>query len=86
MDKDDCDLTFKRCLYGFCKQRFDKKHLQYFDKQKCKLKAKIFYVTVVGVGCQSYRDAQQKACRCVKILERPRHMSSDKSFKNKNEL
>ena len=88
MDKDDCDLSFKRCLYGFCKTRFDtkKKHLQYFDKQKCKLKAKIFYVTVVGVGCQAYQDAQQQACRCVKILEKPRHASSDKHFGAKDEM
>ena len=88
MDKDDCDLKFKRCLYGFCKGKFGKKKkpLQYFDRQKCKLKAKLFYVTVVGVGCQSYQDAQQSACRCVKILEKQRDASYDESDKTKDEL
>ena len=88
MDKDDCDLKFKRCLYGFCKRKFDKKkkHLQYFDRQKCNLKAKLFYVTVVGVGCHAYRNAQQSACRCVKILEKQNGRSYDKDNKKKHEL
>ena len=79
MDKDDCDLKFKRCLYGNCK-KFDnkKKYLRYFDSQKCKLKAKVFYIAVVGVGCQSYRDAQKNSCKCVKLLEKPR--KDKKSF------
>lgn len=86
LDKDDCDLKFKRCLYGYCKGKFGKKKkpLQYLDRQKCKLKAKLFYITVVGVGCQAYRVAQKNACRCVKILERPR--DSSKSKHEKDEL
>ena len=85
LDKDDCDLKFKRCLYGHCKGKFGKKKkpLQYLDRQKCKLKAKLFYVTVVGVGCQAYRDAQKNACQCVKILEKD---SSKKDQRGKNEL
>ena len=85
LDKDDCDLSFKRCLYGYCKGKFGKKKkpLQYLDRQKCKLKAKLFYVTVVGVGCQAYRDAQKNACQCVRILERD---SSKKNGRGKSEL
>ena len=85
LDKDDCDLRFKRCLYGYCKGKFGKKKkpLQYLDRQKCKLKAKLFYVTVVGVGCQAYRDAQKNACQCVRILERD---SSKKNDRGKSEL
>ena len=85
LDKDDCDLSFKRCLYGYCKGKFGKKKkpLQYLDRQKCKLKAKLFYVTVVGVGCQAYRDAQKNACQCVRILERE---SSRKNGRGKSEL
>ena len=87
LDKDDCDLKFKRCLYGYCKGKFGKKKkpLQYLDRQKCKLKAKLFYITVVGVGCQAYRVAQKNACRCVKILERPRDSSKSKHHE-KDEL
>ena len=75
MDKDDCDLQFKRCLYAHCKKKKEQNsaHLQkYFNNQKCKLKAKLFYVTVIGVGCQAYRDAQHAACECVRILEKGR--------------
>ena len=88
LDKDDCDLKFKRCLYGYCKGKFGKKKkpLQYLDRQKCKLKAKLFYVTVVGVGCQAYRDAQKKACKCVKILERQRDTSNRRTDRSKDEL
>jgi len=88
LDKDDCDLKFKRCLYGYCKGKFGKKKkpLQYLDRQKCKLKAKLFYVTVVGVGCQAYRDAQKKACKCVKILERQRDTSNRRADRSKDEL
>ena len=35
------------------------------DSKACKLKAKLFYVTVIGVGCQSYLDTQREACVCV---------------------
>jgi hypothetical protein len=96
LDKDDCDLKFKRCLYGYCKGKFGIKKefllqeifqpLQYFYRQKCNLKAKLFYVTVVGIGCQSYQYAQQRACRCVKILEKQRDTSNDKRDKTKDEL
>ena len=87
-DKDDCDLKFKRCLYGYCKSKFGKSKMsiKYFDRQKCNLKAKLFYVTVVGVGCQAYRDAQQNACRCVKILEKHKSKSRDKNeYKKEND-
>lgn len=62
-DKDECDLKFKKCLYGTCKR---KKQDQFLDSKKCKLKAKLFYITVLGVGCQSYISAQTEACECVR--------------------
>ena len=62
-DKDECDLKFKKCLYATCKE---KTKLGYFDTKKCRLKAKLFYITVLGVGCQSYIMAQKAACKCVK--------------------
>ena len=62
VDKDECDLKFKKCLYNTCKA---KKH-EYLDGKKCRLKAKLFYVTVLGVGCQSFLDAQKESCDCVK--------------------
>jgi len=62
-DKDLCDLTFRKCLYRVCRKD---QHKRYLDNKKCKLKAKLFYMAVVGVGCQPYKDAQKGACMCVK--------------------
>jgi len=62
-DKDECDLKFKKCLYSTCKK---KTRQGYFDTKKCRLKAKLFYITVLGVGCQSYINAQKEACQCLK--------------------
>ena len=62
-DKDECDLKFKKCLYGTCKKKTQQ---GYFDTKKCRLKAKLFYITVLGVGCQSYINAQKEACQCLK--------------------
>ena len=61
-DKDECDLKFKKCLYGTCR----KKQHQFIDSKKCRLKTKLFYLTVLGVGCQSYMTAQKAACQCVR--------------------
>lgn len=61
-DKDECDLKFKKCLYATCKG----KQNEFFDAKKCRLKAKLFYMAVLGVGCHSYIDAQRQACECVK--------------------
>ena len=63
-DKDECDLRFKKCLYATCKT--EKTGNGYFDTKKCRLKAKLFFITVLGVGCQSYINAQKAACQCVK--------------------
>jgi len=62
-DKDLCDLRFRKCLYRVCRGE-DK--LNYIDNKKCKLKAKVFYMAVVGVGCQPFKDAQKVACECIK--------------------
>ncbi len=61
-DKDECDLKFKKCLYGTCKE----KRYEFLDSKKCRLKAKLFFITVLGVGCQPYISAQKSACQCVK--------------------
>lgn len=61
-DKDMCDLRFKKCLYANCRKP---KKLSFLDTKACKLKAKLFYLTVIGVGCQSFLDAQENACQCV---------------------
>ena len=61
-DKDECDLRFKKCLYGSCKNR---KERQFLDSKKCRLKAKMFYITVLGIGCQSFISAQNEACECI---------------------
>ena len=39
---------------------------QILDKKACKIKAKLAYMSVIGVGCQSFRSAQKDACVCVK--------------------
>lgn len=65
--KDECDLKFKKCLYATCKSKSKQDKSAFFlDAKKCKLKAKLFYVTVIGVGCQSFIDAQKEACECVR--------------------
>jgi len=62
-DKDLCDLAFRKCLYRVCRKDDHKKFL---DNKKCKLKAKLFYMAVVGVGCSPFKEAQKNACLCVK--------------------
>lgn len=62
-DKDLCDVKFRKCLYQVCRGE-DKK--RYLDNKKCKLKAKLFYMAVVGVGCGLYKESQKQACLCVK--------------------
>ena len=62
-DKDLCDLAFRKCLYKVCRKD---EHKRFLDNKKCKLKAKLFYMAVVGVGCQPYKAAQKNACDCVK--------------------
>ena len=71
-DKEDCDYAFKKCLYAFCKEqdremRKNRNLDNLFDTAKCKAKAKLSFVTVVGVGCGSFRNAQKKACLCKKM-------------------
>jgi len=62
-DKDMCDLYFRKCLYKVCRKE---DHKLFLDNKKCKLKAKLFYMAVIGVGCQPFKDAQKQACQCVK--------------------
>eukprot|EP00088_Acartia_fossae_P029292 TRINITY_DN30138_c0_g1_i1.p1 TRINITY_DN30138_c0_g1~~TRINITY_DN30138_c0_g1_i1.p1 ORF type:complete len:236 (+),score=25.06 TRINITY_DN30138_c0_g1_i1:130-837(+) len=62
-DKDLCDLKFRKCLYKVCR---GDQHKGFLDNKKCKLKAKLFYMAVVGVGCGPFKTAQKAACECVK--------------------
>ena len=66
-DKDLCDLSFRKCLYRVCRKD---EHQRFLDNKKCKLKAKLFYMAVVGVGCVPFKDAQKNACNCVKRVKR----------------
>ena len=45
-------------------------HQRFLDNKKCKLKAKLFYMAVVGVGCVPFKEAQKNACNCVKLEKR----------------
>lgn len=63
-DKEECDFIFKRCLYAVCKTKENKREDTIFDVTLCKAKAKLSYVTLVGVGCSSFRNAQKEACLC----------------------
>ena len=60
-DKDLCDLSFRKCLYKVCRKD---EHKRFLDNKKCKFKAKLFYMAVVGVGCQPFKSAQKNACIC----------------------
>jgi len=82
-DKDLCDIEFKKCLYSVC--RSDSNKLSFIDGKTCKLKAKLFFVTVIGVGCQAYLDAQANACVCRSLTEQKQSSYSQKNYQ-KNEL
>ena len=54
-------------MHSVCTSTFRKEeHARFLDNKKCKLKAKLFYMAVVGVGCTPFKDAQKAACECVK--------------------
>ncbi|KAF0296228.1 Group XIIA secretory phospholipase A2 [Amphibalanus amphitrite] len=63
-DRDFCDLAFKRCLYAVCDR--EKKRLDKLAQKACKGASKLLYTGTLALGCKSYRDAQRRACRCVK--------------------
>jgi hypothetical protein len=58
-----CDVAFKKCLYAACKAT---EKSEFFDAKACRLKAKLAFLAVMGVGCQMFLDAQEEACECVK--------------------
>merc|ERR1712179_743940 len=62
----DCCNSHDKC-YDSCGEDKDQRFL---DNKKCKLKAKLFYMAVVGVGCVPYKNAQKNACLCEKIQNR----------------
>ena len=59
-DKDMCDVRFKKCLYASCKKANS------LMATGCKIKAKMAFMAVLGIGCQPFKDAQAEACECVK--------------------
>ncbi|CAG7816500.1 unnamed protein product [Allacma fusca] len=62
LDKDECDLKFKKCLYKKCKANKDTMgKLQY---KGCQAGAKILYTGTTALGCKPYINAQRSACVC----------------------
>ncbi|RZF43392.1 hypothetical protein LSTR_LSTR001653 [Laodelphax striatellus] len=70
-DKDECDLSFKRCLYRICDNNKQLKEVE-FIRTGCKLAAKGFSSATLIGGCPSYLNAQKEACFCpVDTTKRP---------------
>ncbi|XP_037070784.1 group XIIA secretory phospholipase A2-like [Pollicipes pollicipes] len=63
-DRDYCDLAFKKCLYAACERQ--KRQLDKISQKACKGTSKLLYTGTLALGCKSYRDAQKRACTCVK--------------------
>ncbi|XP_046657584.1 group XIIA secretory phospholipase A2-like [Daphnia pulicaria] len=61
-DKDLCDLHFKKCLYKVCS--YHEEELSLLFMKACKGTAKLMYTGTLALGCQAYREAQNKACQC----------------------
>ena len=62
-DKEECDKTFKKCLYSTCND--DDYFGDIISEKKCKGGAKLLYTATMALGCKSYKDAQRNACICI---------------------
>ncbi|CAG0895743.1 unnamed protein product [Darwinula stevensoni] len=62
-DKDQCDLSFKRCLYKCCDDVNEE--LSLIQLQACKAAAKVLFTGTTFVGCKAFQDSQNLACTCV---------------------
>nr|XP_045608740.1 group XIIB secretory phospholipase A2-like protein [Procambarus clarkii] len=72
-NKENCDRTFRRCLYSTCEVSKDKMDILMF--KKCQGGAKLLYTATMALGCTSYKDAQRSACVCVEPNDLPREKS-----------
>lgn len=59
LDKEKCDLEFKRCLYKYCDGYQSSAIIN-----TCKAAAKMLFTGTTALGCKSYIDAQKEACYC----------------------
>uniref|UniRef100_A0A2C9JG58 Phospholipase A2 domain-containing protein n=1 Tax=Biomphalaria glabrata TaxID=6526 RepID=A0A2C9JG58_BIOGL len=62
--KEKCDGKFKKCLADICKNI--KGHLSKEAYEGCHHGVDMIYAATVALGCKPYRDAQAKACICLK--------------------
>nr|XP_014272967.2 group XIIA secretory phospholipase A2 [Halyomorpha halys] len=60
VDKDNCDLAFKKCLYKIC----DTAKVEEIILKGCKASAKLLYTGTATMGCKFYLDSQKEACYC----------------------
>ncbi|GLH09078.1 Putative gxivspla2 [Gryllus bimaculatus] len=65
MDKEKCDIDFKRCLYRIC-EKYEPAVGETVVKT-CKAAAKMLFTGTMTLGCKSYIDAQTKACYCPPV-------------------
>ncbi|XP_046671706.1 group XIIA secretory phospholipase A2 isoform X1 [Homalodisca vitripennis] len=69
-DKDECDLTFKKCLYRLCDNSKAFSSTKSLDaamgqsQEECKTAAKVLYSGVLMFGCKFYKTSQEEACYC----------------------
>ncbi|XP_066597899.1 group XIIA secretory phospholipase A2 [Prorops nasuta] len=61
IDKEKCDLEFKRCLYKYC-DGYQSTSTKIVNT--CKAAAKMLFTGTTALGCKSYIDAQKQACFC----------------------
>lgn len=61
MDKEKCDLEFKRCLYRYC-DTYQTTGVTVVNT--CKAAAKVLFTGTTALGCKSFLDAQKEACYC----------------------
>uniref|UniRef100_T1J7P6 Group XIIA secretory phospholipase A2 n=1 Tax=Strigamia maritima TaxID=126957 RepID=T1J7P6_STRMM len=61
-DKEDCDKTFRKCLFRICEKY---KNVIGKDLLKgCKATAQAMYAGTMTLGCKAYKDSQKDACLC----------------------
>ncbi|XP_061169064.1 group XIIA secretory phospholipase A2-like [Saccostrea echinata] len=64
-DKEKCDNDFKTCLLNMCKKM--KNGLKSDEYEGCKATAELMFTGTNMLGCNSYKEAQAKACDCGNI-------------------
>lgn len=65
VDKEECDKTFKRCLYSTCDiSNLNKNYIGSMKHKICQGSAKLLFTATLALGCASFKSAQSKACIC----------------------